>query len=260
LEAPSVELVALESRVQETAVASGEAVVYEVDGTVGPDWTLDYEVTLPEGLTASTEVDGVDRTLVVAGPDGSYELPAVSGVATHTDGTVRELVTSPIFVDIGVVGPSSQLSGVQSASRPEPPVWPKVAGAVALGLALLGAAAMLWRRFKPKAPPVPSTPPHILALREWNSARMRLRGDDHALAVALSGIFRQYTESVTHVKATALTTSEILEDLPRHWDRERCKRLLTATDLIKFARAEGGRSLFDELDRDLKATLGAGDA
>ena len=260
LDAPSVEVVALESRVQATAVGSGEPVVYELDGTAGPGWTLDYEVPLPVGLTASTQVDGVDRTLVVSGPDGSYELPAVRAVATHTDGTSRELVTDAIFVDIGAVGPSSQLTGVQSASRPEPPVWPKVVGGVAAALALLGAAALLWRRFKPKPPPLPSTPPHILALREWNNARLRLRGNDHALAVALSGIFRQYTEAVTHVNATALTTSEILEDLPRHWDRERCKRLLTATDLIKFARAEGGSSLFDDLDRDLKATLGASDA
>lgn len=259
LDDPMVEPVRVATSVQAQQVASGESVLWTIDVTVPPNWTATYDPPIPEALTAATESDGLDTTVTLTGPDGSYELEAFDIVVKGpTDATT--LRTTPVFVDIGVEGPNSELQDVSVAQRPEPPVWPKVLGGLAAAAALLGLAYAAWQRFKPQPLPPPETPPHIVALREWNQARMKLRGDDHGLALALSDIFRRYAQAVTGTQATALTSSELLHELPRHWDRERCKRLLTATDLIKFARAEGGQDLFNQLDRDLKAVLGSPDA
>ena len=259
LDDPVVEPVRVATSVQAQQVPSGEAVVWTIDVTIPPNWTATYDPPVPDELTASISNDGPDTTLTLTGPDGSYELEAFDVVVKGpTDATT--LRTTPVFVDIGVDGPRSELQEVSAAQRPEPPLWPKVLAGLAGAAALMGLAYAAWQRFKPQPAPPPATPPHILALREWNTARMKLRDDDHALALALSDIFRRYAQAVTGLQATALTSSELLHGLPRHWDRERCKRLLTATDLIKFARAEGGQDLFNQLDLDLKAVLGSRDA
>lgn len=260
LNSPSLgEPVVVETRVEQTAVGSGEPVLLEVDLRAREGWTLDPEIALPEGLELAEEsLDGDTLELTLTGPDGSYELPAFEVLAHGPDGEERTLITTPIFVDIGVVGPSSELQELSAASRPEPPKWPWVLGTLLGVVALAGAGAAAWKRFRPAEPLAPPTPPHLVALREWNEARLKLRGDDHALALALGGIFRRYVAGVTETRnATALTSVELLQELPSDWDGERCKRLLTATDLIKFARAEGGKQLFDQLDKDLKGVLSA---
>lgn len=249
----------MESRVESPSVGSGEPVVYEVDLLAREGWTLEPTVLLPPELEAEQERDGQTLILRLTGPDGSYELPALDVTATGPEGQTQSLQTAAIFVDIGVQGPSSTLAEPAAVARPEPPVWPWVLGGVLGGLALIGGGLAAWRRLRPAPPPPPPTPPHLVALRAWNEARLKHRGDDHALALALSDIFRRYTASVTEVRnATALTSFELVQKLPTRWDRERCKRLLNATDLIKFARAEGGSQLFDELDADLKVVLKAG--
>ncbi len=253
------EPVVVETRVENTAVSSGEPILLELELRAREGWTVEREIAVPEGLEIAEErVDGDTLELTLTGPDGSYELAAFEVLAHGPEGEELTLTTTPIFVDIGVVGPSSELQELSAASRPEPPKWPWVlAGLLGAGL-LAAAASAAWKRFKPVAPPLPPTPPHVVALREWNEARMKLRGDDHALALALSSIFRRYVAAVTETQnATALTSVELIEQLPARWDPEPCKRLLTATDLIKFARAEGGARLFSQLDKDLKGVLSA---
>ncbi|HMV70485.1 MAG TPA: hypothetical protein PKA64_26830 [Myxococcota bacterium] len=104
----------------------------------------------------------------------------------------------------------------------------------------------------------PPEAPHLAALRRWEAVRADPSLDDHARALALSEIFRDYVEATLSFAARALSTTEILRHLeqltflPRE-NLPRAKRLLRATDRVKYADDQPGTDLFEELDSDLRA-------
>jgi hypothetical protein len=113
-----------------------------------------------------------------------------------------------------------------------------------------------------EAPPIP---PHIIAQGAWADARAQIE-EDHALAVRLSMILREYIEARTGVPATKGTTNEILQHFEDHgfdglhFDVEarlRVQRILDATDRLKFAREGGGEVFFQSLDKDFEAIINA---
>jgi hypothetical protein len=180
-------------------------------------------------------------------------------MATAPDGSQTPFDPLPVFVDLGVKGPAAQLQDYASAPPPAGPPWL----ALGLGAAALAAVAVgiwRWRRPPPKIPALPD-PADVVALRAWETARAQGL-DDHALALALSQILRQYLQDVTGWPATARTSREVLEHLGEAEllgvaDRVRAGRVLDATDRLKFAREGGGADFFVELDGDFRAVVAA---
>lgn len=195
---------------------------------------------------------------VFTGAKGSHVIPAAV-VTWEGAGGERTASSQPLYVDLGVDAPRpAELADIPDpeAERPLPWLWI----AAGLGVVALMAAglAVAFRSDEEQAlAAVPPEAPDVVALRAWQAVRdSELSDFDKALAI--SRIFREYAEQVLAFKATALTTTEILARLRRlHLLEEgnlpRAKRLLRATDRIKFAEVAAGADLFDELDSDLRA-------
>lgn len=202
------------------------------------------------------------RTWTLRGAPGSHVVPPL---CLHVDGsTERAPCTQPIYVDLGTKPDRSGMIDISDPAATLPAIpWSQL-GLLVGGLGLLGAGAWgLWRRRPgPRVAPVPEEPPHIAAIRRWEALR-----DDPSLtpeqkAAGLSEIFRAYTEVVLAFPARAFTTTEILahlEGLPAlaRTNLPRAKRLLRATDRVKYAEAQPGGGFFDELEADLHAFVDA---
>ena len=182
--------------------------------------------------------------------------------------TAREPEGSPpfradstmVYVDVGV----EPLDLGELADIAEPsPVWtfPLMAVVTLAGVAgLIGAAVVVGLRRQSPGPiaEVEAEPPDIVALRAWKAARHDPRLDDHERALALSRIFREYAEAALHFPAAKWTTTETLAHLGALPHLEagnlpRARRLLRATDRVKYAEEAPGVDLFEELDADLRA-------
>lgn len=266
---PEVDLVA---RVDEARVDKDEAVKLEIRGTASEGWTLtpgqvsaeglQIEAAPPEGPAQSGDQQVWTWRYALSGPPGSYVIEPGGGVADGPGGQHRELETPPIFVDIGVTGPSGgPMAELEELPPPEPPPWGLIAGGAALALAALAGGVWYSRRKRIPTPPPPPEPAHVLAQRAWEKAR--LAGlDDHALALELSRILRVYVEAITGFPATARTSREILRALETEARLElslrvRAGHILDATDRLKFAREGGGEGFFKALDEDFLAVLEA---
>ncbi len=237
------------------------------------DASLEIEVSLPAtptltlspGDTARTERIG-DRIVETrewrySGESGHHEIPPFEATWTGPSGS-GEAASSILFVDIGVESPDvGELADISEPPEKWQIPWGTAVGMVAVG-GLVGAG--LWFAFargQRDLPPAPPESPDVLAIRAWEAVRRDPALTDHAKALALSRIFREYAEAVLHFPATAWTTTETLErlrDLPHLTEGNvpRAKRLLRATDRVKYADAIPGADLFEELDADLRAFVG----
>ncbi|MFK7929487.1 MAG: hypothetical protein AB8H79_14925 [Myxococcota bacterium] len=195
------------------------------------------------------------------GSEGSYEVPALEAVA-QVEGEPVVDASDPIWIDMG--GETQALEGFEEIA-PRAKVtrlsaaW--LVGMVCLGvtaLAILGAIFLaFWGLSRRSAKSVPPEAPDVVALRRWAAVRSDPSLDDHAKAVAISSIFRDYTEAVLSFPATAATTSEVLAHLGRlahlpDGNVGRAQRILDATDYIKFADGDARDTLFEELDDALR--------
>ncbi|MCB9759611.1 MAG: hypothetical protein H6739_07195 [Alphaproteobacteria bacterium] len=235
-----------------------------------PGWSYTLPQLETEGLTLTLEdpessVDGGEDVyrFTVEGEPGSYVVPPLQVAFTGPAGESVTQAVGPFYLDIGVDGPASTLEDLALAPAPPDPIWPEVLAGLAIGAAVLGGAAFLMRR-RPSAPePLPPPiPADVEALEAWAAARADESLGEHGLALALSRIFRRYLERACAVPATAQTSFEVLDGLHAHPRftaalHDRARRLLTATDLIKFARQTGEAGLFDALDADLRAVIDA---
>jgi len=263
----------LSVRVEDKAVDSGEPVVVVVDLQLATGWTLEPPRLGAQGLTLTevdragpTALEGRSRTtltLHATGADGSYILAAPGPVtASGPNGETRELSVLPVFVDIGVKGPTGgALADFESAPPPAPPPWPWIAAGLG-AIGLLTAGAFWWRR-RARAPlplPLPD-PAHLVARKAWASARAASL-DDHSQALRLSLVLRSYLDPTLRWPATTATTRELLahiaatEALPEA-EQAAASRILEATDRVKFAREGGGEAFFAALDDDFEAILRA---
>jgi len=252
--------------VRAAKVGKDQPVELTVDGNAPQGWTLELGAPSSEGLTvtASDPVQNGSHTsqqFTLTGPAGSYVVNLAPGHATGPEGTAKDLPMAPLFVDIGVEGPSG---GPMADLLPTPPerdipwIW---IGAGVGAAALLGAGLYAWRRSRPPLPPPPPVPAHVVARRAWDEAR-RAGLDDHALALRLSNVLRTYFDDAIGFPASARTTREILAHLEvagtldaAH--RGRARHILDATDRLKFAREGGGTGFFEALDDDFSAVLDA---
>lgn len=261
----------LVARVERSQVGEGEAVKLEIRATAPPGWQVTPGAPGAQGLTVAPDGDETAQVgeaqvhtwrYTLTGPKGSYVIQPGDGEADGPSDAKQPLTVAPIFVDIGVQGPTGgPMADFQEVPAEATNPWPIAAG-VAATLAVVGGLA-LWRRLRKKKalPPPPPDPPHVVALRDWEAAR--LAGlDDHALALRLSIILRVYLEAITGFPATSRTTREILGAVEREALlsvalRQRARHVLDATDRLKFAREGGGEAFFASLDEDFLAVVEA---
>ena len=255
----------VELHLDEKRVASGEPLVLTATVTAPPDWEVSGSVPAAEGLTVDLldeqsadqgDLVVVTKVFSLTGADGSYVLPGGTWTFNDPNGNALDVPAGTLFADIGVDGPSSDLAGLAAMPVREAPPYELYAAAAAA--AVLALAGLVWwrRREQPEPPPPPPVPPDLEALKAWHAVRHDPELDDHGRALALSALFRRYLERRTGIAATKLTSFEILErpEIPPECRRS-VKQLLSATDLIKFAREGGGPALFDELDGELRLVI-----
>jgi len=264
-EVVQVELVAEEKRVAAeapvvitltTRTVEGLEVDAPAPAAEGLDVVLVSEETVVEGLHTI-----VTRRFRLFGEPGSYLVHSAPIVVTGPDGVPQELQTSPLALDIGVQGPTSELEGLARASRPAPRRW-WLWGLGALAVVVAGWFLRRWLRREVPVEEVPLPSPHVEAMRAWKAVIFDRTLDDHSRALRCSDIYRRYLQRRYGWAATALTTREIRLQLLAQSGvtgalTERGVRLLRATDLLKFARQGGGAAFFEALDEDFRTFLSA---
>ena len=249
-------------------VPSGEPAMVTVQTTAAEGWSFqpivpyadDLEVSLvaESGPATVNDRQVVSRQYAMSGPDGSYVISTTEGEATGPGGQSRTFESVPLFADIGVDGPTGgPMDGFATAPQPEPKPWREMILA-ALAAAILLSLILWWRHRRAQRATVapPPVPPHILAQGAWADARATIK-DEHAQAVRLSMVLREYLEARTGIPASKATTSEIWEALSRSGVDGRpindalkghIAQILDATDRLKFARVGGGAEFFQALD------------
>ncbi len=180
------------------------------------------------------------------GDDGSY----VVTVTPPQGESVR------LFVDIGVEGPKAgELADLLPVVPESAPVWPYVAGGILLAALVAATAYAAYRRLKkPPPPPIPD-PPHVVAQRAWDALRRREDLPPEEVARQMSEIFRTWLAAAYGFPAPRRTTREIVDNLAGSLtalELDATRRLLTATDLVKFAERNEHADLFSRLDDDFR--------
>ena len=263
--------------VMDAKVDAGEPVLIDVKSWASTGWDVQPGIPHAEGLEVElVSEEGPVQTdgrmvhtwrYAMTGPDGSYVVGISEGLGRGPDDQERTFEPPPMFVDIGVKGPTGgPMDGFAVAPPASPPPYRWMALAVVVVLALL---AIIWavRRRLGRRPPVlpPPIPAHIVAQGAWADARAQI-ADDHPLAIRLSMVLREYIEARAGVPATRATTNEILHHFEHHgfdgvdFDveaRMRVQRILDATDRLKFAREGGGEEFFLSLDKDFEGIIDA---
>jgi hypothetical protein len=251
------------------AVPAGEDAALIVEVGLAPGWSLELgspaaegfviEPTGEEGPTNDRGRPTRSLRYRLSGGPGSAVVRLPPATATGPAGEQLPVEVPPLFIDLGVTGPSGGLrEELALAPPPVGPPWALIGGAGA-ALALVVGGLLLARR-RPAPPPVPLSPEQE-ARRAWAAARAAGL-DDHALAFALSDALRRFLQQISGWPATAATPREInawiaevgLLDAAL---RPRAARVLDATDRLKFARDGGGAGFFDPLEEDLFAVIAA---
>ena len=226
-----------------------------------------------EGLTFSREGDTRrevvgDRMVATEryrfrGTGGMYELPPVTAYWLDEHDEPQRADSEPIWIDIDVDPPRE--GEIVDIAEPAA-VWsfPWFILAIVGGLfTLLGGGLFVAFRSVPSSTASERVlPPHVLALREWRSVRDDEEINDYDTAVELSRIFREYTEAVLGFPASAYSSRQTLDHLRNlqhlpEGNVPRAKRLLRATDLVKYAEHTAEGDFFDDLDADLRAFIDA---
>jgi hypothetical protein len=205
-----------------------------------------------------------DRTVVTqewkfSGKKGSYEVLPLTVSAGE-----RAAMSTPVWVDLGVEAPNlAQLADIAEPTEMwEIPLLPVLC--VLGGLGTMGGMIVFafTRAVRPREKVVVKIAPDVRCLRAWELVLddPSLTPDDRAKE--LSRIFREYTEEVLNFPAASWTTTQILEHLEgmQHLPKgniPRAKKLLRATDLVKYAEISPGSTFFDEMDADLRAFVGS---
>ena len=257
------ESVVVRAEMQRSQVETGEAGLLVVNVESTGDWTTDLTSPEIEGLVIEPVPMQVSESFGrrtetfefhLTGGSGSYVIPSFEVIVTEDDESV--VIETPVmFFDIGEPRFSSDLSGlIGPPVKPDSP-WPRRLMFLVAGLAVLSAIVWFFKWMSNRASlPVPLPPEDEEALSAWRAVCDDGQLSDHKRALALSRIFRRYLERRFLFGASAMTTREVVAssiEAAVIGETGDVERLLSATDLIKFAGQRGGEQLFVELGSDL---------
>ncbi len=224
---------------------------------------LSFELAGPPAMELLGERSVITWRWKLSGQQGSHEIAALE-LALGEGDDATTLRSAPLWVDLGVEPPRpGELADIVEPEPVIPIPWTLLMIGAGLGGLFFGGIWLAFRATSRGEPPeLPPEPPDVAALQRWEAIRRDPTLDDMARAHALSQIFRTYVEAVLTFPATAWTTSEILERLRdmAHLPTgnvPRARRLLRATDRVKYAEARPGQDLLEELDADLRAFVGS---
>jgi len=245
-----------------------------VQASFDPEGQLEPPEPIAEGLTF--EADGppkmervgehqvIRQRYVFRGSKGAYEIPPLVATWTGPDGAESQAETRAVWVDLGVEAPEvGDLADIVEPPEVWTIPWGPILAVSGAGLLFIGGIVFAFARPRPtEEARVRRDPPDVRALHAWEAVRADQNLTDEEKAEALSHLFRAYTEEVLAFPASAWTTTEIVAKLKAmtqlpEGNVPRAKRLLRATDRIKFADAKAGEDLFEELDADLRAFVGS---
>lgn len=178
----------------------------------------------------------------------------------------QPVCASPVYLDLSVPGGAPDMADIVEPDAVSAALPWLLVGLVGLG-AGVATLLLLWAlaRRRPaaaRAAPVPEEAPHEAALRRWELVRADPGLSDMDKAHALSEITRTYLDAALRFPAAKWSTTEILEHLTRltalpEGNVPRVRRLLRATDRVKYAGDQPGSLFFEELDSDLRALIDA---
>ncbi len=252
--------------------AGGGALVvqtsFDADGELQPPQPTAEGLTFePDGPPTIERVGGhqvVRQRYVFRGKKGSHEIPPLIATWSGPEGEEVQAETYAVWVDLGVEAPEvGELADIVEPATVWSIPWAPLCAVGGTGLLFLGGIGFAFTRpRRARDVVVVPEPPDIVAIRSWEAVRADEAMGDEEKAEALSRIFRVYVEGVLAFQATAWTTTEILARLTGmghlpEGNVPRAKRLLRATDRVKFAEAKPGADLFDDLDSDLRAFVGS---
>jgi hypothetical protein len=195
---------------------------------------------------------------------GDVEIPPIPVRYRLPDGTRGEAATKPLAVKVGSLLPKDPRE--QKLADVRPPRSASIGRAFWLALlaalALAGALATWWwrRRHAPApvvAPPVPSLPPDVEALRALDAlaaSGLLAQGAFRVFYIRLTEVAKGYLERRLGAPVLEMTTTETLGLLRAHAHGDVLlpvtRDLAEAADRIKFAKGEG---LGAEAERHLQA-------
>lgn len=245
---------------------SGAALRVQVVAPEGAELAL--TANPPSGLRWGDPVHTTERIADRQVLTARYPLHTPTGRFTVSEVCVtvdeaEPLCAEPLFLDLGEPPDRSELADiVDPGAIWRPPAW---AGFALLGLAISLLALRLAARaakHAPAPPPPPPEAPHLLALRRWEAIRGDASLSPEAKALALSELFRDYLQGCLSFPAASWSTSQILAHLKglTAFPADQiapARRLLRATDRVKYAEARPGADLFDALDADLRGFIDA---
>lgn len=227
-----------------------EVAVPEPGAELGGLRVEERSVEPPRGAGSGGRVVERRGYTLVADRVGSYVIPPLA--IRWDQGAAAGVAETPeVFVEVVSVLPAdeSELVDIRDVKplRRLARRWLTLlatAGAVLFALALVAALWWWWRRRR-AASVAPALAPHEVALLALERLRRTDFDDPEELrrhCFALSETVRVYVEARLGLNATDLTTEEILgrlAELPAlsTADAERLRRLLTATDRVKWAAA-----------------------
>jgi hypothetical protein len=253
-----------------TGVETGDKGALVLRVLVSAPNDVKWELSLPEveglsyGPAASrTEQLGgrsvLTQRLPLRGSPGRY---IVEGVCAQPDNGDPASCAEPLYLDLGEPPDRSAMADIAEPERLY--YLPLRELAAAAALAALGLWAYRRRAATtveaPPAPLAPPEPPDLAALRRWEAVRRDASLSDFDKALALSEIFRAYAEAVLLFPARAWSTTQTLEHLTQltqlpQENVPRARRLLRATDRVKYAEDRPTAQFFEDLDSDLRAFI-----
>jgi len=245
----------------------GGTLQIQVDAAGDLDWTTSpptgKNLHFDKGTSRTEHIGSrtfTTTTWIFKSKPGQYLIDPVCASWTTGDSDPQETCSTALFLDLGVATDRPDMVDIAEPSA----VWQLphlgwfAAAAGVAGLLLGGLLLALRKRPEPTLTAIDAEQPDQVAIRRWEAVYSDATLDEHSKAQALSHIFREYAEAVLHFPALKWTTTESVQHLQEMTSFDpanihRAKKLLRATDLVKFADQHTGGDFFEEMDADLRA-------
>jgi cbb3-type cytochrome oxidase subunit 3 len=260
------------SRLEGGLRGSADTLVVSVEYPAG--YAVELSEPSAEGLSFSRAkepfVEQVGNSVIerheyrFSGPAGSYEVNPVTArwSSAGEDGAVESY---SLFIDHQVASePPGEFIDIIEPEITAGPSWATWAtGGGFLGLFIAGTLWAFWAKPKEQLVHEEQGPaPHEVALARWRAV---LADDSMSVedkAIELSALFRDYLEAQLHFSATAWTTTETMRHLMglaylEAAQLQSAKRILRATDWVKYAEASTPEESLRALDVDLTGFIEA---